>query len=161
MAMSLVEPDFRPLVVRNVLPAARDVRKVPFVELLGGRVQGVVSSGSDSERVYVSWIQAGSSGYYCSTNNNRPCGGLRGSPCKHLGLLLAQAAVQFGCAHVAAYLKLPGDPAALAPRDLIGLVGGAETKEPAGAVFSRFLAYLSLCERAAPREDVPEGAWFL
>ncbi len=49
--MSLVEPDFRPLLVRKVLSAARHVRKVLCVELLGGSVQGVVSSGSAIERV--------------------------------------------------------------------------------------------------------------
>ena len=36
-----------------------DVREVPFVELQGGRVQGVVSSGSDPQRVYVAGLSAG------------------------------------------------------------------------------------------------------
>ena len=31
----------------------RKVKDVPYVELFGGRVQGVVSSGSDENRVYV------------------------------------------------------------------------------------------------------------
>src|SRR5688500_6514644 len=41
-----------------VVPPARPrkLAKVPFVELSEGRLQGVVSSGSDIERVYVSSI---------------------------------------------------------------------------------------------------------
>src|SRR5262245_11952389 len=39
-------------VVRPAEPsAARDVDTVPFVEMVGNRLQGVVSSGSDVERV--------------------------------------------------------------------------------------------------------------
>ncbi len=36
----------------------RKLAKVPFLELSEGRLQGVVSSGSDIERVYVSSISA-------------------------------------------------------------------------------------------------------
>ncbi|MCA9625984.1 MAG: hypothetical protein KC731_43480, partial [Myxococcales bacterium] len=50
---------------------SRNVKKVPFVELFGGRVQGVVSSGSDVKRVYVSFMEARTGNFYCSTNNNR------------------------------------------------------------------------------------------
>src|SRR5918995_7473706 len=61
---------------RIVLPVQpRRLAKVPFVELADGRLQGVVSSGSDVGRVYVSSIAAGTHAYSCSTNNNRPCGG--------------------------------------------------------------------------------------
>ena len=59
----------------------RKLAKVPFVELADGRLQGVVSSGSDIARVYVSSIAAKTDGFSCSTNNNRPCGGLRGRSC--------------------------------------------------------------------------------
>jgi hypothetical protein len=67
----------------RVMPSARPrkLAKVPFVELADGRLQGVVSSGSDIERVYVSSVAAGSYTFACSTNNNRPCGGARGSFC--------------------------------------------------------------------------------
>jgi len=72
-------------------PGKRDIKKVPFVELFGDRLQGVVSSGSDIERVYVSFFAAESLDFYCSTNNNRPCGGLGIYPCKHLQALLQEA----------------------------------------------------------------------
>jgi len=39
------------LVTRYTAPVKRAVRIVPFVELLSGRLQGVVSSGSDMQRV--------------------------------------------------------------------------------------------------------------
>ncbi len=63
------------------IPKKRNIKKVPFVELFHGRLQGVVSSGSDIKRVYVSFFEAGTHDFYCSTNNNRPCGGLGGYPC--------------------------------------------------------------------------------
>ena len=93
----------------SVIPTAglavdRDVREVPFVELQGGRVQGVVSSGSDPQRVYVSFVESRTGDYYCCTNNNRPCGGLRGAPCKHIPEMVDEAIRQFGAAAVAAYL---------------------------------------------------------
>ena len=71
----------------RVIPPARPrkLAKVPFVELADGRLQGVVSSGSDIGRVYVSSVAAGDHAFACSTNNNRPCGGLRGgSFCNHI-----------------------------------------------------------------------------
>src|ERR1044072_4083038 len=75
----------------------RKLAKVPFVELADGRLQGVVSSGSDLARVYVSSINATTHGFSCSTNNNRPCGGLSASwPCKHLNSLVEEAALQYG-----------------------------------------------------------------
>src|SRR5579863_5639693 len=82
----------------------RDVKKVPFVELFDNRLQGVVSSGSDIERVYVSYFEVGTLNYCCSTNNNRPCGGLRGSPCNHLRELLHEAIVQSGMDTVLRFL---------------------------------------------------------
>lgn len=57
----------------------RDVKEVPFVELSDKRLQDVVSSGSDIERVYVSYFEVGTLDYYCNTNNNRPYAGLRSS----------------------------------------------------------------------------------
>src|SRR5262249_19700639 len=90
----------------RVMPAVqpRKLAKVPFVGLAEGRVPGGVSSGSDIERVYVSSIMAGTHSYHCSTNNNRPCGGLRGSPCKHLRVLVEEAVRQYGVDRVARYL---------------------------------------------------------
>src|SRR5206468_5891517 len=92
----------------RVLPPVqpRKLAKVPFVELADGRLQGVVSSGSDIERVYVSSIAAGTHGFNCSTNNNRPCGGLRGLPCKHLESLADEAVLQYGGPRVGRYLRV-------------------------------------------------------
>jgi hypothetical protein len=90
----------------QVVPAVqpRKLAKVPFVELADGRLRGVVSSGSDISRVYVSSITAGTHAFSCSTNNNRPCGGLHGSPCKHLEALAAEAVLQYGADRVARYV---------------------------------------------------------
>src|SRR5215831_10100069 len=85
----------------------RKLARVPFLELADGRLQGVVSSGSDIERVYVSSIAADTHALSCSTNNNRPCGGLRGpAPCNHLRTLLAEAVLQYGQQRVARYLRI-------------------------------------------------------
>lgn len=94
----------------RVVPPARPrkLAKVPFAELADGRLQGVVSSGSDIARVYVSSIAAGSYAYACSTNNNRPCGGARGSFCNHLRALINEAVLQYGAERVARYLKVDG-----------------------------------------------------
>lgn len=95
---------------RVLAPARpRKLAKVPFVELADGRVQGVVSSGSDIGRVYVSSVAAGTYAFTCSTNNNRPCGGARGYFCNHILALVTEAVVQYGGERVARYLRVePG-----------------------------------------------------
>ncbi len=138
----------------------RNVKKVPYVELYGGRVQGVVSSGSDIERVYVSFVEANTGDFYCSTNNNRPCGGLGWGPCNHINEMAEQAINQYGGLEVARYLgvKLDGDvPTWWAIRSALG---GSNKKAPAADVFSRFLNYLRFLE--LPRHDgpAPEMTWF-
>jgi hypothetical protein len=93
------EPAWESASVVRVLPAVapRKLNKVPFVELADGRLQGVVSSGSDISRVYVASVTAGTHGLSCSTNNNRPCGGLnQGWVCKHLDALIEEAVLQSG-----------------------------------------------------------------
>ncbi len=141
----------------------RDVEEVPFIELFGARLQGVVSSGSDPNRVYISWVAAGSLDYYCSTNNNRRCGGLGGSACKHIRQMVEEAAIQVGTERVARFLKLPDSPEHYAKTKgaLVAALRGAEKSEPATAVFSRFLSYLRYCELAAPKQPAPEMAWFV
>ena len=84
----------------------RKLAKVPFVELADGRLQGVVSSGSDVNRVYVSFFEVGTTNYSCSTNNNRPCGGARGSFCNHILALINEAVLQYGAERVARYLRI-------------------------------------------------------
>lgn len=140
-----------------VLPDKRNLKKVPFVELQDRRLQGVVSSGSDQERVYVSWLESGSGDFYCSTNNNRPCGGLRGGPCKHIDALFDNAVAQYGAPRVAHYLGSEAASASAAAAQL----GGAQRKEGSGEVFSRFLDYLRYMELPEAEGDAPELAWFV
>lgn len=134
----------------------RKLAKVPFVEMAEGRLQGVVSSGSDIGRVYVSSITAGTHGYNCSTNNNRPCGGLRGAPCKHLQSLVDEAVLQYGLEHVARYLRVEGDSAVSLVRNL----SGGHESIPAAVVFSRFLRHLAYLELPTTSEPVAELHWF-
>lgn len=136
-------------------PGKRNLKKVPFVELHAGRLQGVVSSGSDISRVYVSWVEWGTGNFYCCTNNNRPCGGLRGSSCKHIDALFDNALAQFGSDRMAARF---GDGGI---RNHIALSAGAATKEGSGEVFSRFLDYLRYVDLGANEDIVPEMAWFV
>ncbi|MGC9666011.1 hypothetical protein ACNTMW_05570 [Planosporangium sp. 12N6] len=148
-------------VVRVLPPVApRKLAKVPFVELADGRLQGVVSSGSDIDRVYVSSIAAGTHGYHCSTNNNRPCGGLRGAPCKHLHALVDEAVLQYGVDRVGRYLRVDvGDGVATAA-DLLGRLRGGHEPTPAAVVFSRFLRHLAYLELPVTSAPIPELHWF-
>jgi hypothetical protein len=153
----------------RVIPPVRPrkLAKVPFVELADRRLQGVVSSGSDPDRVYVSWIGAGSHDFNCSTNNNRPCGGLRGSPCNHLRALADEAVRQYGADHVARYLRIDtggvaGGGTAGEPTgdDLIGRLHGRHEPTPAAVVFSRFLRHLAYLELPGSTGPIPELHWF-
>ncbi|WP_176308410.1 hypothetical protein [Micromonospora sp. NBS 11-29] len=139
---------------------ARKLAKVPFVELADGRLQGVVSSGSDVERVYVSSVTAGSHAVNCSTNNNRPCGGLRGTLlCKHLYALADEAVLQYGVEQVARYLRIDGDGADRGT-DLLARTEARHEPAPAAMVFSRFLRHLAYLEVPASTTPVPELHWF-
>lgn len=157
----------RPLSTTSVIaqartkPAKRNLQKVPFVELFNGRLQGVVSSGSDISRVYVSFFEAGTTDFYCSTNNNRPCGGLRGSPCKHLTALLQNAVAQYGSERVVRYLRLDSDETNLDAWAIGRLIRGGPRKAPANEVFSRFLNYLRYVELGGDAGPMPEMSWFV
>lgn len=145
--------------VVQMLPsvAPRKLAKVPFVEMADGRLQGVVSSGSDIARVYVSAISAREHGLSCSTNNNRPCGGHSGGyACKHIQALLAEAVLQYGMDRVARFLgvDVPEDG------DLLARLHTSGAATPAAVVFSRFLRHLSYLEMPGSTEPVPELHWF-
>jgi hypothetical protein len=146
-------------VVPAAEPVQRDVVTVPFVELFNHRVEGVVSSGSDVERVYCAFIEAGTGRHYSSTNNNRPDAGTA----KRLGWLLEEAARQYGLERVARYLEVATDPTTLQlPSEILSaLRTGQRKQEPAGTVFSRFLGYLRYLEREAADGPVPEMSWFV
>ncbi|HEX2619393.1 MAG TPA: hypothetical protein VHL11_04575 [Phototrophicaceae bacterium] len=138
----------------------RDVKEVPFVELFDGRLQGVVSSGSDIQRVYVSYFEVGTLNYSCNTNNNRPCGGLRGHPCNHLRELLHEAVIQYGLDQVVHFLRIPGDPRAIqSDRDILGRAG-KESRVFVGEIFSRFLSDLELLELPGSASPLSAMAWF-
>jgi hypothetical protein len=149
------------LIARPAAATKRTVKKVPFVELMSGRVQGVVSSGSDVRRVYVSFLESGTGNYYCCTNNNRPCGGLRGSPCKHIQSLLDEAILQFGALAVTKYLGIASDAEALERGyEITRALRGSQQAESPGVVFSRFLNYLRYCELQPQAGPVIEMNWF-
>lgn len=137
----------------------RDIEQVPFVELADGRLQGVVSSGSDVERVYCAYIQAGDLGYHSSTNNNRPDAGTA----KRIRWLVEAACSQFGAERVARYLQIDADGAKPTTSDTIAATiarKGRPTGSPFGEIFSRFLAYLRFVERTCAAGPLPEMAWF-
>lgn len=156
------EADWRRRSVVAVLPPARPrkLAKVPFVELADGRLQGVVSSGSDVERVYVSSIAADTHAYQCSTNNNRPCGGLRATPCKHLHALADEALLQYGVDRVARYLRVDVGDGVASGAELLARLDGQPEPASAAVVFSRFLRHLAYLEVPVSTAPQPELHWF-
>lgn len=149
----------------RVIPPARPrkLAKVPFVELADGRLQGVVSSGSDIGRVYVSSVAAGTHAFACSTNNNRPCGGARYSFCNHVRALINEAVVQYGAERVARYLKVEADDGDVTALGLASAMDGrqrAGDTAAAAPVFSRFLRHLAYLELAPTTAPLPEMQWF-
>lgn len=142
----------------------RKLAKVPFVELADGRLQGVVSSGSDIGRVYVSSIAAGTYAFACSTNNNRPCGGARGSFCNHIRALVGEAVLQYGAERVARYLKVEvadGEPSAHSlTYEMSGTRPSQGDTTAAAPVFSRFLRHLAYLELDPSTAPLPEMQWF-
>lgn len=140
----------------------KNVKKIPFVELFNDRLQGVVSSGSDIERVYVSFIESGTFNYYCSTNNNRPCGGLNSYyPCNHIQGLLEEAINSYGVEAVAKYLKVSNHAEQIPDIRKVLIESGHVQKEPASEVFSRFLNYLRYLELESSSLPIPEMNWFI
>ncbi|WP_433680272.1 hypothetical protein [Nocardia sp. CA-119907] len=153
------EPAWEKASVVRVLPAVapRKLNKVPFVELADGRLQGVVSSGSDISRVYVASVTAGTHGLSCSTNNNRPCGGLnQGWVCKHLDALIEEAVLQYGQDRVARFLRVEVSEGTR----LANCLNGTRDPAPAAAVFSRFLRHLTYLELPGSATPIPELHWF-
>lgn len=142
----------------------RKLAKVPFVELADGRLQGVVSSGSDIGRVYVSSVAAATYAFACSTNNNRPCGGARGSFCNHIRALINEAVLQYGAERVARYLKAEpadGEPSAQTiANDMSAARPPQGDTKAAAPVFSRFLRHLAYLELAPTTAPLPEMQWF-
>jgi hypothetical protein len=159
-------PDWEKSSTARVIPPARPrkLAKVPFVELADGRLQGVVSSGSDIERVYVSSVAAASYAFTCSTNNNRPCGGARGSFCNHIQALISEAVLQYGAGRVARYLRVetedeePGAQGIAAAMSVSRLSQGEAGA--AAPVFSRFLRHLAYLDLAPVTAPLPEMQWF-
>jgi hypothetical protein len=149
-----------------VLPPARPrkLAKVPFVELADGRLQGVVSSGSDIGRVYVSSVEAGGYAFSCSTNNNRPCGGARGMFCNHILAMVNEAVLQYGAERVARYLKVEladEEPTGYDIAEAMSRTAPAQADTNAAAtVFSQFLRHLAYLELVPTTTPLPEMQWF-
>ncbi|MFD7966318.1 hypothetical protein ACFV5J_36595 [Streptomyces zaomyceticus] len=150
----------------RVVPPARPrkLAKVPFVELADGRLQGVVSSGSDVGRVYVSSIATGTYAFACSTNNNRPCGGARGTFCNHIRALVGEAVLQYGAERVARYLKADTPDTAPDAHTLVAVMTATRPTQgdtsAAAPVFSRFLRHLAYLELEPTTAPLPEMQWF-
>ncbi|MFE9696657.1 hypothetical protein [Streptomyces sp. NPDC006270] len=142
----------------------RKLAKVPFVELADGRLQGVVSSGSDIGRVYVSSVASRTYAFACSTNNNRPCGGARGAFCKHIQALVGEAVLQYGAGRVARYLAVEapdGEPDAGALTAAMTATRPEQDDSSAAAqVFSRFRRHLAYLELEPVTSPLPEMQWF-
>ena len=159
-------PDWEKSSTARVIPPARPrkLAKVPFVELADGRLQGVVSSGSDIERVYVSSVAAGTYTFACSTNNNRPCGGARGYFCNHILALINEGVLQYGAERVARYLRVEitdGEPSAQSiAADMSTTLPPQGDTKAAAPVFSRFLRHLAYLELAPTTAPLPEMQWF-
>ncbi|MBN2533399.1 MAG: hypothetical protein JXB88_10925 [Spirochaetales bacterium] len=137
----------------------RNVKKVPFLELKNGRLQGVVSSGSDIMRVYVSFIQAGDFQFNCRTNNNRPCAGIGANYfCKHITTLITESCKQYGIPAIAKYLKIPEVQSV---NDIFTHIKPRKTDEHAADIFSRFLDYLRFLELEPLGIPVPEMDWYI
>jgi hypothetical protein len=138
----------------------RNVKKVPFVELVDNRLQGVVSSGSDIERVYIAYFEAGSLDHSCTTNNNRPCGG--GGVCSHLKELMEEAVIQYGLERVGKFLRMPGDMWLIRnAQDILWQQRGHNTHSASSDIFSRFLAHLQLLELQSYGGPMPTMTWFV
>ena len=159
-------PDWEKSSTARVIPPARPrkLAKVPFVELADGRLQGVVSSGSDIERVYVSSVAAATFAFTCSTNNNRPCGGARGSFCNHIQALISEAVLQYGARRVARYLRVEAEdeePSAQGIAAAMSISRPSQGETGAAApVFSRFLRHLAYLDLAPVTAPLPEMQWF-
>jgi len=136
------------MVAEPTPPRPRKVKDVPYVEFFNNRLQGVVKSGSDEDRVYCAFIEAETGAYYSSTNNNRPDAGMA----KRLQMLVKEAEAQFGREKLAVLMQFGGGAT---------FKYGRQKPEPASEVFSRFLTYLRFVELEVSEEPVPEMAWFL
>ena len=139
----------------------RKLYDVPFVELYGRRVHGVVTASSDPGRVYVCFFEAGTTDFSCSTNNNRRCAGLGGRGCKHLYKMLEEAALQYGVERVARHLELTNElPTNATGKSLQAYLKGKELSMQTGVGFSRFLSYLRFVELPPTTAPIPEMSWF-
>jgi uncharacterized protein YjbI with pentapeptide repeats len=73
--------------IRNALAMLKAERFQLFAEATEEQVLGVVRSQSSAERVYACRLSSAGA-FECGTQNLRPCGGLQGSVCKHLLVLV-------------------------------------------------------------------------
>ncbi len=127
----------------------KNVKKVPFVEFLDNKLQGVVSSGSDINRVYVCVINFEEKTFTCHTNNNRPCGGLRGTMCSHL------STIQKMGSNILEFTNVYGNSENFYSFN-------ADGSRRYSQVFTRFQDKLKLLELEIEKQECfPEMRWFI
>ncbi|MGG6263134.1 hypothetical protein ACQ4M3_07630 [Leptolyngbya sp. AN03gr2] len=134
----------------------RNLASVPYTVLNNEGLSGVVSSGSDEHRVYISGINANNFTYYCATNNNRRCGGLRSGPCKHIQTLVRESCQIYSLEQIEQALKTPHS---IRGSSSILNLASSEVKA-GGSTFSQFLAALSSLNASPPIDPVAEMSWF-
>ncbi|GAB1510184.1 hypothetical protein [Actinophytocola sp. KF-1] len=142
-------PEWERSSTARVVPPARPrkLAKVPFVELADGRLQGVVSSGSDIGRVYVSSVAVGTFAFACN----------------HILALVTEAVLQYGAERVARYLRVePGDEvtAQTITAEMLRTRPAQGDTSAAATVFSQFLRHLAYLEFGATTTPLPEMQWF-
>jgi hypothetical protein len=136
-------------------------KSVPFVELHDGRLQGVVASSSSNERVYVSYVEADSGDFYCRTNNNRRCGGLRDHGCKHIRRLVDEGMERLPPEAVREYLGLNSHADVTSLSEILNELDGEENQGEDSQIFTRFQHYLEDLEREGGPKPRPGMAWFV
>jgi len=137
-------------IISRSIPPKRTykINKVPFIEFKDNKIQGVVSSGSSVERVYVCVINLEDKTFTCHTNNNRPCGGLRRDMCSHLRALLSVA-------------EQNKETASLVERCNFYYYS-ADGQRRYSEVFTRFQEQIKVLEiELGEKENFPEMSWFV
>ena len=137
------------IVPRNTPPRRKyKIKKVPFMEFRDNKIQGVVSSGSSVERVYVCVINLEDKTFTCHTNNNRTCGGLRGEMCSHIKALLDVA-------------RRDQETKSLIMQSNFDFFN-ADGRRRYSDVFTRFQEQLKFLEiELGEKENFPEMSWFV
>ncbi|MBX9694843.1 MAG: pentapeptide repeat-containing protein, partial [Cyanobacteria bacterium] len=85
--MAILHEHFDNARVENALKMLKKEKFQLYSETNDSHVAGIVKSQRDTELLYACELTS-KGGFTCCTQNLRPCGGLRGAPCKHLLVLV-------------------------------------------------------------------------